>query len=95
MTTFGEFSALGQLSTLDSFFRSCPDLEKRFSQKMIGIKFYEICVGLNCVRFFSQNRLVNLGSMLCSQFSAIFDNFWQKNGVFLKNQCYDQNFCKN
>jgi hypothetical protein len=32
--------------------------------------------------------------MLWSQFSAIFDNFRQKNGVFLKNQCYDQNFAK-
>jgi hypothetical protein len=27
------------------------------------------------------------GSMLCSQFSAIFGNFLQKIGVFLKNQC--------
>jgi hypothetical protein len=27
--------------------------------------------------------------MLWSQFSAIFDNFRQKIGVFLKNQCYD------
>jgi hypothetical protein len=35
------------------------------------------------------------GSMLWSQFSAIFDNFRQKIGVFLKNQCYDHNFCKN
>jgi hypothetical protein len=33
-----------------------------------------------------------LGSMLWSQFSAIFTNFWQKIGVFHKNQCYDQNF---
>jgi hypothetical protein len=32
------------------------------------------------------------GSMLLSQFSAIFDNFRRKIGVFLKNQCYDQNF---
>jgi hypothetical protein len=30
----------------------------------------------------------NLGSMLWSQFSAIFDSFRQKNGVFLQNQCY-------
>jgi hypothetical protein len=29
------------------------------------------------------------GSMLWSQFSAIFG---EKIGVFLKNQCYDQNF---
>jgi hypothetical protein len=35
------------------------------------------------------------GSMLWSQFSAIFSNFRQKIGVFLKNQCYDQNFCNN
>jgi hypothetical protein len=35
-----------------------------------------------------------LGSMLWSQFSAIFDNFRQKIGVFLKNQCYDQNFAQ-
>jgi hypothetical protein len=34
----------------------------------------------------------NLGSMLWSQFSAIFANFWQKIGVFLKNQCHDSNF---
>jgi hypothetical protein len=33
-----------------------------------------------------------LGSMLWSQFYAIFDNFRQKIGVFLKTQCYDQNF---
>jgi hypothetical protein len=32
------------------------------------------------------------GSMLLSQFSAIFDNFRRKIGVFLKNQCYDQSF---
>jgi hypothetical protein len=31
------------------------------------------------------------GSTLLSQFSAIFDNFAEKIGVFLKNQCYDQN----
>jgi hypothetical protein len=31
-----------------------------------------------------------LGSMLWSQFSAIFASFLRKNGVFLKNQCYDQ-----
>jgi hypothetical protein len=36
----------------------------------------------------------HLGSMLWSQFTAIFDNFWLKIGVFLKNQCYDQNFAK-
>jgi hypothetical protein len=30
--------------------------------------------------------------MLWSQFSAIFANFWQKIGVFLKNECYDANF---
>jgi hypothetical protein len=29
------------------------------------------------------------GSMLCSQFSAIFG---EKIGVYLKNQCSDQNF---
>jgi hypothetical protein len=33
-----------------------------------------------------------LGSMLWSQFSAIFDNFGEKIGVFLKNQYYDQDF---
>jgi hypothetical protein len=33
------------------------------------------------------------GSMLWSQFSAIFINFSAKKiGVFLKDQCYDQNF---
>jgi hypothetical protein len=32
------------------------------------------------------------GSMLCSQLSAIFANFRHKNGVFLKNQCYDPIF---
>jgi hypothetical protein len=32
------------------------------------------------------------GSMLWSQSSSIFANFRRKNGVFLKNQCYDQNF---
>jgi hypothetical protein len=34
------------------------------------------------------------GSMLWSQFSAIFANFRRKNWRFLKNQCYDQNFAK-
>jgi hypothetical protein len=33
-----------------------------------------------------------IGRMSWSQFSAIFDNFQRKNGVFLKNQCYDQIF---
>jgi hypothetical protein len=37
---------------------------------------------------------IALGSMLWSQFSAIFDNFRRKNWRFLKNQCYDQNFAK-
>jgi hypothetical protein len=32
------------------------------------------------------------GSMLW--FSAILDNFRQKNGFFLKNECYDQNFAQ-
>jgi hypothetical protein len=32
------------------------------------------------------------GSMLWSQFSVIFDNFWRKNGIFLNNQCYDKIF---
>jgi hypothetical protein len=32
------------------------------------------------------------GSMLWSQFSAIFDNFRRKNWRFYQNQCYDQNF---
>jgi hypothetical protein len=36
-----------------------------------------------------------LGSMLRSQFSAIFANLRRKNWRFLKNQCYDHNFCKN
>jgi hypothetical protein len=31
-------------------------------------------------------------SMLWSQFSAIFANFWRKIGGFLKNPCYDENF---
>jgi hypothetical protein len=30
--------------------------------------------------------------MLWSQFSAILTIFGEKIGVFLKNQCYDQNF---
>jgi hypothetical protein len=34
------------------------------------------------------------GSMLWSQFSAIFANFWRKNCVFLKNQSYDNIFSK-
>jgi hypothetical protein len=33
--------------------------------------------------------------MLGSKFSEIFANFQRKNGIFLKNQCYDHNFCKN
>jgi hypothetical protein len=37
-------------------------------------------------------RLNHQGSIVWSQFSAIFDNFRQKNGVFLKNQCYEQIF---
>jgi hypothetical protein len=32
------------------------------------------------------------GSVLWSQFSAIFPNFRRKIGGFLKNQCYDENF---
>jgi hypothetical protein len=32
--------------------------------------------------------------MFWSQLSAIFANFRRKIGVFLKNQCYDQNFAK-
>jgi hypothetical protein len=32
--------------------------------------------------------------MLLLQFSAIFGNFRQKNGVFLKNQRYDRIFAK-
>jgi hypothetical protein len=35
-----------------------------------------------------------LGSMLWSQFYAIFANFLQKLAFFLKNQCYDQIFAK-
>jgi hypothetical protein len=35
-------------------------------------------------------RFWHLGSMLWSQFSAIFPNFRRKNGVFIKYQCYDQ-----
>jgi hypothetical protein len=34
------------------------------------------------------------GSILWSQFSAIFPDFGRKFGVFLKNQCYDANFAK-
>jgi hypothetical protein len=34
----------------------------------------------------------NQGSMFWSQFSAIFANFRRKMGVFLKKQCYDQDF---
>jgi hypothetical protein len=34
------------------------------------------------------------GSMLRSQFSAIFTNCLRKNGVFLINQCYDQLIAK-
>jgi hypothetical protein len=30
-----------------------------------------------------------LGSISCSQFSAMFPKFRRKNGVFLENQCYD------
>jgi hypothetical protein len=33
-----------------------------------------------------------LGSMLWSQFSAIFDNFRRKKWRFFKKQCYDQKF---
>jgi hypothetical protein len=50
----------------------------------------------NWVDFFPRKPLqaaaVFQGLMLWSQFSAIFDNFQRKNGVFLKNQCYDQIF---
>jgi hypothetical protein len=41
------------------------------------------------VPFFTQ---AHLGSMLWSQFSAIFANFRRKIVVFLENQCYNQNF---
>jgi hypothetical protein len=34
------------------------------------------------------------GSMLWSQYSAIFANFRRKNGVLLKSHCYDQIFAK-
>jgi hypothetical protein len=36
----------------------------------------------------------DLGPMLWSQFSAIFDNFRQKIGVFLKKQCYGKIFAQ-
>jgi hypothetical protein len=39
---------------------------------------------------FFQEHFLFKGSMLLSQFSAIFDNFRQKIRVFLKSQCYDQ-----
>jgi hypothetical protein len=35
-----------------------------------------------------------LGSVLCSQFYAIFANFRRKNGVFLNNECYDKSFAQ-
>jgi hypothetical protein len=37
---------------------------------------------------------LDLGPMLWSQFSSIFDNFRQKMGVFLKNHCCDKFFEK-
>jgi hypothetical protein len=41
---------------------------------------------------FTDGQQGDQGSMLWSQFSAIFGNFRQKIGAFLKNQCYDQIF---
>jgi hypothetical protein len=49
-----------------------------------------MCVRTN-TNIGAQGRL-RPGSMLWSQFSAIFANFRQKIGVFLKNQCCDPNF---
>jgi hypothetical protein len=46
------------------------------------------------LRFYDNIEAQNQGSMSWSQFSAIFANFLRKNGVFLKNQRYDQNFAK-
>jgi hypothetical protein len=65
------------------------------------IKIVKFADGKNLSSFFvkrwptlpSEARFFNdLGPMLGSQFSAIFDNFWQKIGVFLKNQCYGHLF---
>jgi hypothetical protein len=44
------------------------------------------------VNVLRRRRMFCQGSMLWSQFAAIFDNFQRKNWRFLKNQCYDQNF---
>jgi hypothetical protein len=44
--------------------------------------------------YFGSNIGMYLGSMLWSQFSASFDTFRRKNGVFLKNQCYIKNFAQ-
>jgi hypothetical protein len=47
-------------------------------------------------KYLSDNRwpVFEQGSMLWSQFSAIFLNFWRKIGVFLKYECYDHFFQK-
>jgi hypothetical protein len=53
--------------------------------------FYE-SLSLFLSDFPRENISKILGSMLWSQFYAIFVNFGEMIGVFLKNQCYDQNF---
>jgi hypothetical protein len=45
-------------------------------------------------RFSGKRKQGDQGSMLRSQFSAIFANFRRQIGVFLKYQCYDQLFSK-
>jgi hypothetical protein len=42
----------------------------------------------------SRWKISERGSMLCSQFPAIFTIFCKKIGLSIKNQCYDQIFAK-
>jgi hypothetical protein len=49
-----------------------------------------VWVGINFEHFFSQ---IHLGSMLWSQFSAIFDNFQQKNWRFSQKPMLWTKFC--
>jgi hypothetical protein len=58
----------------------------------------KLCYFCNLKKPYKENNqpigknLFKLGSMLCLQFSSIFDNFRRKSAVFLKIQCYDNFF---
>jgi hypothetical protein len=79
---------------MSRFFRAKKDLEekKHFEVKECDTLWLSRQGDRMSLRRKSPKMSPNPGSMLLSQFSAIFDNFRQKIGFFFKKQCYDQNF---